>query len=147
MRVASGDLLDTYTDTDLASEMNAMSFRERQAMEEDIHGVADIIEETPEFVASKIEEMQEALTKLSSHQRLALDRAFFLRPALTDDQGLHLMCLRARRFRPDEAAALMAKYFRVQRDFFGDDLLIHRITWDDVSRASSAIPTSTSIST
>jgi len=42
------------------------------------------------------------------------------------------MFLRARRFEPDDAAILLAAYFQAKRDLFGDDVLIHRITWDDV---------------
>lgn len=36
----------SYTDADLCREMNALSFAERQAMEEDIHGVGAAIVET-----------------------------------------------------------------------------------------------------
>jgi len=56
------------TDAELAAEMNALSFEQRQAMEEDIHGVSDVIEETPEFVKGKIK-MREALSNLMTHQR------------------------------------------------------------------------------
>jgi len=55
---------------------------------------------------------------------------------------LHLLFLRARQFRPDEASLLMAKHFKAKRDLFGDDLLIHRITWDDVSFPLAAVDTS-----
>jgi hypothetical protein len=122
----------TYTDADLAADMNALSFEERQAMEEDIHGVRDVVHETEELVASKMKEMIEALAKLSSRERQAWDRAVFLRPALSRERKLHLMCLRARRFRTVEAAKLLAAYFRAKRDLFGDELLVHRITWQDV---------------
>jgi hypothetical protein len=101
-------------------------------MEEDIHGVSDVVQETEEFLASKMKEMIEALAKLSSRERQAWDRAVFLRPALAQDRKLHLMCLRARRFRTLEAAKLLAAYFRAKRDLFGDELLVHRITWQDV---------------
>lgn len=121
-----------HTDADLAADMNALSFLERQAMEADIHGVSDIIKETPEFVQDNIVQMQQALATLNGRQRQAWDRAVFLRPALANDQELHLMCLRARRFRPHDAAVLLAAYFRSKLDLFGDDLLIHRITWNDV---------------
>jgi hypothetical protein len=122
----------TYTDADLAADMNALSFEERQAMEEDIHGVRDVVHETEELVASKMKEMIDALAKLSSRERQAWDRAVFLRPALSRERKLHLMCLRARRFRTVEAAKLLAAYFRAKRDLFGDELLVHRITWQDV---------------
>lgn len=121
-----------YSDADLAADMNALSFAERQALEEDIHGVRDVIEETEELVASKLEEMKKCLAKISTRERQAWDRAVFLRPSLSQDRKLYLMCLRARRFRVDDAAKLLVAYFRTKRDLFGDDLLIHRITWNDV---------------
>jgi len=123
-----------HTDADLAADMNALSFEQRQAMEDDIHGVSDIIEETPEFVKEKIIEMREELNKLSSRKRHAWDRASFLRPSLSEDERLYLMCLRARRFRPDDAASLLAAYYGAKLDLFGENLLPHRITWNDVSR-------------
>jgi len=113
--------------------MNVLSFAERQAMVEDIHGVLDVIEETTELVAQSIEEMKQVLGRMNSQQREAWDRAVFLRPALADDQRFHLIFLRARRFQAYEATVLMVSYMRVKRDLWGDDLLIHRITWDDVS--------------
>jgi len=130
--ISSSGISGGYTDADLAADMNSLTFAERQAMEEDIHGVADVIEETPEFVSSKIEEMKQALANLNSQQRQAWDRAVFLRPALALDGLFHLIFLRARRFQASEAASLMAAYLRAKRDLWGDDLLIQRITWDDV---------------
>jgi len=130
--MASNSLRD-YTDAELAADMNALSFDERQSLEADIHGVSDIIDETPTFVEENIALMKKALVELNCRQRQAWDRAVFLRPSLSEDQGLYLMCLRARRFRPSEAASLLAAYFRAKQDLFGDDLLIQRITWNDVS--------------
>jgi len=90
--VPNGDFRGgAYTDQDLAVDMNAMSFAERAAMEEDIHGVADVIEEEPEFVMKKIQAMQEALGRLDSKRLLAWDRAVFLRPGLADDRRFHLI--------------------------------------------------------
>ena len=122
-----------YSDADLAADMNALTFDERKAIEEDIHGVSDVIEETEEMVAQSIAQMKEAVERVSVRDRQAWDRAVFLRPTLSEDRKLHMMCLRARRFRPLEAAMLLIAYFRAKRDLFGDDLLVHRITWQDVS--------------
>jgi len=124
--------LDAHTDADLAAALNALTFAERQAMEADIHGVDDVIEETPVFVADKIEKMRQALERINSRQRQAWDRAVFLRPALARNDTVHLTFLRARRFRPEDAAEMMVAHFQAKRELFGDDLLIHRITWDDV---------------
>jgi len=81
--------LGAYTDADLAGDMNSLSFAERQAVEEDIHGVSDVIKETPDFVTEKIEEMKQALAKVNSQQRQAWDRAVFLRPAFAEDVRFH----------------------------------------------------------
>jgi len=126
------DTTPAYTDEDLATDMNALTFAERQIVEEDIHGVADIIEETTEFVMEKIKEMQKAIGRLDGMKRQAWDRAVFLRPALSEDHNIHLMFLRARRFRTDDAAIALTAYFRSKRNLFGEDLFLHRITWDDV---------------
>ena len=125
--------LGDYGDAELAADMNALTFDERKAIEEDIHGVSDVIEETEELVACSIAQMKEAVINLPVRLRQAWDRAVFLRPALSEDRKLYLMCLRARQFRPEEAAVLLIAHFRSKRDLFGDDLLIHRITWQDVS--------------
>jgi len=122
-----------HTDADLAADMNALTFEQRQAIEADIHGVSDVIEETPDFVKDNIIQVREAVMRLSPRQRQAWDRAVFLRPSLSEDERLYLMCLRARHFRPDDAASLLAAYFRSKLDLFGEELLIHRITWNDVS--------------
>jgi len=98
-----------------------------------VHGVSDVIEETSEFVAAKILQMRQVLDNMSVVRRQAWDRAVFLRPALSEDQQLYLMCLRARHFCDDDAASLLVAYFQAKLDLFGDDLSIHRITWDDVS--------------
>jgi len=76
--------------------------------------------------------MRQALDRVNSRRKQAWDRAVFLRPGLNEDRSMYLMFLRARRFEPTDAAELMVAYFQAKRDLFGDDLLIHRITWSDV---------------
>lgn len=126
----------TYTAADFNADMNALTFMERKAMEEDMHGVADIIPEPDDFVEAKLMEMKEALDISSASEREAWDRAVFLRPTLGRDRKLHLMCLRARRFSARDAAKLLLRYFDNKRKLFGDALLVKRITWEDVSNLS-----------
>ena len=64
----------TNTDsTDIiAKEINELSVEDREKIYEDIHGVSDLKDETPEFVKEKLMEMNEALdnntNKISSKQ-------------------------------------------------------------------------------
>jgi hypothetical protein len=122
-----------FTDTDLAAELNALSAQERQALEEDIHGVADRIEETEEFFQSILSQMREALDLIPSNLRQAWDRAVFLRPSLATDRQLHLVYLRALRFDAARAGASLVAYFEKKLKYFGEELLIQRITWQDLT--------------
>ena len=125
---------DGYSDADLARELNSMTFQERQTMEEEIHGVSTVIKETPEFVEQKIQEMMAQLEIIPQNEgRSAWDRAVFLRPALGSDKEHFLMFLRARRFDPEAAAVLMINFYELKRELYGEDCLIHRICWTDLT--------------
>lgn len=139
----SGRNVRQYTDADLAADMNALSFTERQAMEEDIHGVSDTIPETEDFVNERIGEMKNYLKNMPiTTKRDAWDRAVFLRPALSSDRALYLMFLRARRFDAFDAANLLVKFYEMKRLLYGDDLLIHRIRWSDLKQEEQEYATS-----
>ena len=125
--------LTRYTDADLAADMNALTYEERRVMEEDIHGVGDVVEETDEMLEANLAEMRIALDRIPDSAKIAWDRAVFLRPSLATDRSLHLMLLRAARFDVPRAATLLVHRFEEKRFYFGDDLLIHRITWDDLT--------------
>lgn len=124
-----------YTDADLAKDLNSLSFEERQKVEEEIHGVSDMIEETEDFVSQKIQAMKDCIENLSPRttKRAAWDRAVFLKPSLSFDRELFLMFLRARRFDAYDAAVMLFNYFEDKRDLWGNDLLIHRISWQDLT--------------
>lgn len=138
MRLAQRGQMDAsdgrYSDADLAREMNAMTFEERQEMEEEIHGVSDTISETPELLDTKIAEMKECIGKVPNGEtRAAWDRAVFLRPALALDRDHFIMFLRAKRYLPMEAATLLLGFYSLKRELYRDDLLIHRICWTDLT--------------
>ena len=136
-----------YTDADLASDMNAMSVQERLAMQEEIHGVlrksgdeGGMPEETEEFVASRIQAMLKEVALMSpASRRLAWEKAVFFKPSLSQDRSLLLMFLRARRFQPLASAILLVNYFETKRDLFGDELLIHRIRWTDLTEEEQSM--------
>ena len=135
-----GGLEETYprrrvnlTDADFALEMNALTAQERRSLEEDIHGASDSIEETEDFVCSKLSQMREELKRIPPNLRGAWDRAVFLRPSLNTDDPLHLLYLRALRFDPARAGKRMVAFFENKLKHFGDALLVQRITWRDLT--------------
>lgn len=133
IRPTTPEDLNAYTDIDLANDLNALRLEDRQAMEEDIHGVSGVIPETEEFVETKIKEMNGHIAKTSPREKQAWERAVYLRPSLQQDKALRLLCLRARRFQSEEAAKALITMFEDKQLYFGEDLVLQRITWDDVS--------------
>lgn len=138
-RLASRGATGEYTDTDLARDLNALTMEERQAIEEDIHGVIGVIPETEEFVEEKIKDMNMHLENIHPREKQAWDRAVFLRPSLEHDKALRMMSLRARRFQPRQAARAMIQLFEERSKFCGEDLSYQRLTWNDVSSADYSL--------
>jgi len=117
----------------LVEELNALSVQERLQMYDEIHGVAEMPDETPEFVKQKIQEMKHHLSGIAPKSKKAWERAVYLRPSLVTDDPLHLMFLRAKRFDPMQAANLMCVHFENKLELFGEDLLWKRITLQDLT--------------
>lgn len=128
-----------YTEEDMAKDMNALSVEERQAVIQDIHGVPDLISETPAFIRSKVDETKEVLQNLTSTSyRAAWDRASYLRPELESDAHF-LIFLRAKKYNTFDAANWLLKFYDTKREVWGEDLLVHRITWNDLTPSDQAI--------
>lgn len=117
----------------LVEELNGLTVKEREEIFEEVHGVVDVIEETPEFVAERLQAMRDELSKVPKNKKKALDRAIFLRPSIQLDDKLHLLFLRARRFDPVKASTLMYKHYENKLELFGENLLVKRITLDDLT--------------
>lgn len=122
----------------LVEEMNGLSVREREMVYEEVHGVANVIEETPEFVAKKLQAMRDEIDKIPKRQRRALDRALFLRPSLRTDEKTFLLFLRATRFDPITAAGLMSRHYEHKLLLFGESMLVRSVTMNDLSDAEQA---------
>jgi hypothetical protein len=123
---------DHVIETGLAEEMNALTVAEREQVYDEIHGVADVIEETPQFVSTSLFKMREELARLPRRSRIILDRAVFLKPGIVIDDRFHMMFLRACRFDPKEAAHKMSRFFVHKLELFGDEKLVQDITLDDL---------------
>jgi len=122
----------------LVEEMNGLSVREREMVYEEVHGVATIIEESPDFVAKKVQAMKDEIDKIPKRQRRALDRALFLRPSLRTDEKNYLLFLRATRFDPITAAGLMSRHYEHKLLLFGESMLVRSVTMDDLSDVERA---------
>ena len=109
----------TKVDDLLAQEMKALSMEEREQVYDDIHGVASVREETPEFINHAIQQLDDELVNMSHSKKRNYTRALFLRPALANDEKFKLMFLRADLYNPHAAATRLVKHFDMKYELFG----------------------------
>ncbi len=125
----------------LARELHQLSLEDREAINEEIHGVRTLaVPETPSFVREKLEEMERALQqKLHPRhwQRMAMDgsgtvandayrEALLLGSRYIHDPNLRLMFLRAELFDASRAALRLVKFLQILWDYLGPEALVNK---------------------
>jgi hypothetical protein len=117
-------------DSLVASELNQLSLEEREAVFEEIHGVNQVEEESPEVIASFVEQLKQQIKKIRG--KSAYDKALFLCPSYVDDPKFCLMFLRADNFNVRLAAERMVSHFKHKLEIFGIEKLAKAITLEDL---------------
>jgi hypothetical protein len=120
------------TDAELAKELNELTVHEREKVLDDIHGVAEVTKETPEFLDTCLRDLDQALSGTPKGRRKALDRAILFKPSLLDDVKFKLIFLRAEEYDAKKAANRLEKHFARKLELFGEDKLAKKITLDDL---------------
>ena len=123
----------TEEDLLLVKELNQLSVQERDNLYEEIHGVAKVQDETPEYRAEALKLLWGKLKGLPRRKKHAFNRALFLKPSLEQDEDFLMMFLRADRFDAEKAALRLTRYFDCKLDLFGESKLVKKITMDDLS--------------
>jgi hypothetical protein len=128
-----GDQLDDI----VASALHQMTLEDREKLYYDQHGVADIIEETPEFVEKRLEDLQHHLKRFKSKRSLptaAISLAESKDPAVVRNPKIALRFLRAERFHAKKAAIRMIRYYDLKLWLFGESKLCKRIVQEDLGQ-------------
>ena len=116
------------TDKLLSAELKRLTVVEREKVTEDIHGIAEVIDEDVDFVRRKIQQYDEEITKLrkrharitTSNYTAAYEKALFINPQLVQhDIDFKLMFLRGDNFDPEKAANRLMMYFTTKLELFG----------------------------
>ena len=126
------EVITNNVEIDLVKEMNELSVAERNKLYEEVHGVAQPPDESPDFVAQAITEFDDALQKFPKSRKKALDRALFLKPSLAFDTNFKLLFLRGDYFNTSKAVTKMVKHFDLKLKLFGEEKLVKDITLDDL---------------
>jgi hypothetical protein len=132
MQVPPGQPTPDDIDSLIAMELNSLSIKEREKALEDVHGVAGVEEENPEFVNSSLKELGEHLNAIKKSTD-----AYFQAEAMSRDyvsnKNLRMMFLRADFYDSKEAAERMIRFFELKKYLFGVDKMVKAITLDDLN--------------
>lgn len=117
----------------------SMTPEERMQALQDLHGVLDVLEETPEIVEEKLGEMDDALNAIDSSLRGPYDEAVRLNQSYV--RAFRLAFLRTEAFDPTKAAQRMVAHFAMRLELFqSSDVLGRDVTISDLSSRREDIP-------
>jgi hypothetical protein len=132
---STGDGISEDGDIDalIASRLNKMTLKEREEILFDVHGVSEVIEEDPDMVARKFEELESILAKKRTNNKAA---AYNLAVSMSSDyvqnRKFLLMFLRADRFHAKNAAWRVIGHFHKKLELFGASKLCKDISLEDL---------------
>jgi hypothetical protein len=105
----------------IAQAMTQLSVQEREQAYEDMHGVSETVQETPELIATSLRQMEQCLQNI--HHKPAYNLAITIRADYVQDRTFRLMFLRAVRFDPELAANRLIKLLDWKLKIFGEETL------------------------
>jgi hypothetical protein len=121
-----------YIDSVIAQQMSHLSVQDREKAYMDVHGVSDLVEETPEMVEGGLVQLESEI--LLFKDRAAYDLAESMDPTYTRNRDLRLAFLRTELFDSQQAALRLIRHFQTKLDLFGRDRLVMDITQDDLDK-------------
>lgn len=116
-------------------DMNKLSLKERDSVLHDIHGIADKVDETPEFVQEKRQQLKEELLHLTTkktcyayHQSLSDNHDY------VTSEVFELMFLRSDLWDPKLSAAKIITFLEAKLEMFGPDHLTKDIRISEMKK-------------
>lgn len=117
----------------IAQAMNSLSMEERRNALHDIHGVADIQEDNPQFIDQKLNELEIELCHISNDNKQAYYAAKAKSPGYVADREFRLLFLRADSFDVKAAAKRLTRHFETRLELFGPDVLGRDLLLSDLN--------------
>jgi hypothetical protein len=114
----------------LAQEVHNLSLQERNRVFEEVHGVAEPLEEDPEFVAQRLSEFDRHLSTIRN--KPAYDLALQQSPEYVNDRNFRLAFLRSTEFDGNKAAQKFVNHFDFKMEIFGREKVAKNITFGDL---------------
>ena len=118
------------TDALLAKEMRQMSTEERDEVFHDIHGVSEVVEESPEFLGSRLQRLELEISNISKKDAYQLAKS--MNTEYVRNRTFRLKFLRCDRFDTRKAAARIVNHFEWKLELFGPAKIAKDIVQDDL---------------
>lgn len=125
---ADPDIVDSI----IAAEISKLSVEDREKAYLDIHGVPQLIDESPDLIQARLLEMEDALEGLPNRE--AYDLAISMDAEYVMNGEFRLRFLRADLFNAKKAAIRFCRHFQLKMDLFGAEKLALDITQDDLEK-------------
>eukprot|EP00531_Pseudo-nitzschia_arenysensis_P004538 CAMPEP_0116145480 /NCGR_PEP_ID=MMETSP0329-20121206/16616_1 /TAXON_ID=697910 /ORGANISM="Pseudo-nitzschia arenysensis, Strain B593" /LENGTH=503 /DNA_ID=CAMNT_0003641089 /DNA_START=98 /DNA_END=1605 /DNA_ORIENTATION=- len=122
-----------FVDDILSNELLQLSLQDRNAINEEIHGVQTFArEETPELLSKALEKMQTEIDMIPNKN--AYDRSQQVPNTYVNSSEFRLRFLRCELFDERSAASKMVKFLDLLSELFGDFALRRQVQMSDFSR-------------
>jgi hypothetical protein len=118
----------------LSNITNHMSFEDRNAMQEEIHGVFNMCpEETPDLVQSSLLKLSQEVMTLSIPEKASFLKALSLPSTYVNEEWFRLRFLRSELFDVKGAAERMVRYLDLVETYYGEIGLQRPIQLSDLT--------------
>jgi hypothetical protein len=117
-----------------ASEMNKLTFKEREVVYEDLHAVSKPAEESVVNMGGIVDQVKEEISSI--RLKAAYKKALFLNREYVDNPNFILMFLRAAKFNAKDAAQKIIDHFKYKLELFGPDFVGREILFEDLDEAT-----------
>lgn len=132
-RIPPSDPAPENVDSLLGTELYQLSLAERHQVLEDIHGISRAeVKETPELIASALEELEQEIKQIRN--KSDYDYAYALNPQYCRKPEFRLRFLRATEFDTKNAANKIVKHFEIKAELFGREKVSRDISQDDLDK-------------
>ena len=121
-------------ESSLAKELSQLSVAERENACYDLHGVADEVEEKPDFVEKCLTDLESEICRLEDNKKNAYEMAKKVNPEYICSRGFYLKFLRAERFVPKNAATRLVGFLEEKLKLFGPEPLARELLLSDLNQ-------------
>mmetsp|Transcript_27321 Transcript_27321/g.48345 ORF Transcript_27321/g.48345 Transcript_27321/m.48345 type:complete len:524 (+) Transcript_27321:363-1934(+) len=137
--LALGDVDTDAVDEMLSKQLANLSFTDRNAISEEVHGVRNLAAvETPQIVEKSLWLMNTEIERIE-HKPAYHQAVYVLHSRWVHDRDFRLRCLRAERFDVVKAAKRFLKFLDLLLEYFGTDALMRPIRMSDLGKEEMEI--------